>query len=109
MIEKVTHLNDLYDIYSQLLTDKQKRIFELYYHEDLSLGEIADEEDISRQAVYDTLKRVSNLIESYEKVLNIHKNKKHSYEILKNIGLAIEHRDLTKIKELVEVLKENMR
>ena len=47
----------LLDFYSELLTDKQKDIMELYYYEDLSLSEIADHEKITRQGVHDTIKR----------------------------------------------------
>ncbi|SET05836.1 YlxM family DNA-binding protein [Anaerobranca gottschalkii] len=109
MLEKITHLNDLFDIYSQLLTTKQKRIFELYYHEDLSLGEIAEEEEISRQAVYDTLKRVANLLEHYEEVLQIQRQKKENYELVRKIELALEKKDFNQIQQLLEILKENMR
>lgn len=109
MLEKITHLNELFDIYGQLLTTKQKRIFELYYHEDLSLGEIAEEEEISRQAVYDTLKRVAYLLENYERVLQIQKQKKENYEIIRKMELAIEKKDFNGIKGLLEILKENMR
>ena len=109
MIEKVTHLNELFDIYSQLLTEKQKRIFELYYHEDLSLGEIAEEEGISRQAVYDTLKRVSKQLEVYEKELRIQSQRRENYIIIKEIEKALKENELLKIQELINVLKENTR
>lgn len=109
MIEKVTHLNELFDIYSQLLTEKQRRIFELYYQEDLSLGEIAEEEGISRQAVYDTLKRVSKQIEVYENELRIQSQKRENYEIIKKLEKALMENEFTKIQELINVLKENTR
>lgn len=48
-------LSLLFDYYGELLTDKQRTCFELYYNQDYSLGEIAGEAGISRQAVYDTL------------------------------------------------------
>lgn len=109
MLEKVTHLNELFDIYSQLLTQKQRRIFELYYQEDLSLGEIAEEEGITRQAVYDTLKRVSKQLQDYEKELRIQSQKRDNYKIIVEIEKAIIENNLSKIQELINVLKENTR
>ncbi|WP_353892133.1 YlxM family DNA-binding protein [Proteinivorax hydrogeniformans] len=71
MLEKITHLNDLFDCYEPLLTKKQRELFKLYYHHDLSLGEIAKQVNISRQAVYDTLKRVTSLLDDYETKLGL--------------------------------------
>lgn len=47
----------LLDFYGDMLTDKQKDVIDLYYNQDLSLGEIADEVGISRQGVRDSIKR----------------------------------------------------
>lgn len=47
----------LYDYYGDLLTEKQRTCFDLYYNQDLSLGEIAEEAGISRQGVHDSLAR----------------------------------------------------
>jgi len=54
----------LYDFYGELLTDKQRNMIELYYHQDLSLSEIAENIGISRQGVRDSVKRAeAQLIE----------------------------------------------
>ena len=55
---KTTRINFLFDFYQSLLTDKQRIYMDLYYLEDHSLGEIADEYGISRQAVYDNVRRL---------------------------------------------------
>lgn len=47
----------LYDYYGDLLTKRRREIFEMRYYQDLSLGEIGEELNVSRQAVYDTLSR----------------------------------------------------
>ena len=47
----------LFDFYGELLTDRQKEFFDLYYNEDLSLSEIAENEGISRQGVRDVIVR----------------------------------------------------
>ena len=65
----------LYDIYSSLLTQKQKKIFEKYYYEDLSLSEISENEKISKSYVGKSLQNIINKLEMYEKNLKInHKN-----------------------------------
>lgn len=56
----------LFDYYGDLLTQKQKNCFDLYYNQDLSLGEIAQEEGISRQGVHDSLARAESLLRSVE-------------------------------------------
>ena len=56
----------LYDYYGDLLTQRQKLCFEMHYHQDLSLGEIAQELSISRQAVYDNLSRTEALLKNME-------------------------------------------
>lgn len=71
MLEKLACINMLYDFYGQLLTDRQKTFIELYYCQNLSLGEIAEEFNVTRQAVYDTLKRAEQLLIEYEEKLGL--------------------------------------
>lgn len=71
MFEKTTRMNFLIDIYESLLTEKQKSYVSLYYLEDLSLGEIAEEFEVSRQAVYDNIKRTEAVLENYETKLGV--------------------------------------
>jgi len=61
----------LYDFYGELLTDKQKEIYELFYQNDMSLSEIAGELEISRQAVRDQLKRTEKILLDYEDKLRL--------------------------------------
>lgn len=69
--DKQVRLHLLYDFYGQLLTDKQRSFFELYHHDDLSLGEIAEQHGVSRQAVYDILKRAERTLEDLEAKLEL--------------------------------------
>ena len=69
-IEKTNRMNALFEFYSTLLTEKQMNYMELYYADDFSLGEIAEEYEVSRQAVYDNIKRTSKILEDY--VTKIH-------------------------------------
>ena len=71
MLEKTTRMNYLYDFYYSLLTPKQQSYMSLYYLDDYSLGEIAEEYDISRQAVYDNIKRTEAMLEEYEEKLGL--------------------------------------
>ena len=61
-----TELILLYDYYGELLTPRQRQCFELRYHQDLSLGEIAQELNVSRQGVYDNLSRAETLLRNME-------------------------------------------
>lgn len=71
MLEKFNRMALLQDFYGRLLTPRQQRVFELYYDQNLSLGEIAEEYGISRQAVYDLLRRTEKSLESYEDRLGL--------------------------------------
>ncbi|TCT26800.1 hypothetical protein EDD68_101153 [Melghiribacillus thermohalophilus] len=72
MLEKTTRVNYLFDFYQKLLTPKQKSYMELYYLEDYSLGEISDAFRVSRQAVYDNIKRTEAMLEEYEEKLRLY-------------------------------------
>lgn len=64
-------IGNLYDFYGQLLTEKQREILDLYCIHDLSFGEIAEEIGISRQGVYDTIKRAGKTLDEYESKLEL--------------------------------------
>ena len=56
----------LYDFYGELLTDRQKEFFDLYYNEDLSLSEIAENAEMSRQGVRDVIVRAEAVMQEIE-------------------------------------------
>lgn len=56
----------LFDYYGELLTPRQRQCFDLRYNQDLSLGEIAQELNVSRQGVYDNLNRAETLLRNME-------------------------------------------
>ncbi len=68
-IEEIARQSLLYDFYGQLLTPRQRQIMELYVQENLSLGEIAEELEISRQGVHDALRNGQRSLEKYEEKL----------------------------------------
>ena len=63
---KNLHISALLDVYGEFLSEKQKRIAENYYYDDLSLSEIAENENITRQGVSDLIKRAEAQLLSYE-------------------------------------------
>ena len=71
-IEKTNRMNALFEFYAALLTDKQMNYIELYYADDYSLAEIAEEFGVSRQAVYDNIKRTEKILEGHEMKLHMY-------------------------------------
>ena len=80
----VFYLNDLFDIYGELLTDKQKDYFKDYYFNNMSYGEIADKYNISRNAIYKQLSSATDKLNELEDILKIYKNNKKIREIINN-------------------------
>ncbi len=73
-LEKKDYYNTLYGYYQVLLTNRQNEIFDLYYAKDYSLNEIAEELDVSRNAIWDSLKKVIEKLEEYESKLHLYHN-----------------------------------
>lgn len=93
----------LYDFYGILLTDKQKEYMELYYREDYSLSEIADLVHVSRQAIYDNIKRTEQLIENYEVKLQLHNKFMRRQQLLIELQ---EKTDLTENLEITRIIEQ---
>lgn len=70
-MDELLRLTLLYDFYGELLTQKQKQVYELYYQNDLSLSEIGVELSTSRQAVRDLLLRTEKILVGYEDKLHL--------------------------------------
>ncbi|HEK4308172.1 TPA: putative DNA-binding protein [Staphylococcus aureus] len=78
---KTLRMNYSFDFYQSLLTNKQRNYLELFYLEDYSLSEIADTFNVSRQAVYDNIRRTGDLVEDYEKKLELYQKFEQRREI----------------------------
>ncbi|MFV9831633.1 putative DNA-binding protein [Bacillus stercoris] len=107
-LEKTTRMNYLFDFYQSLLTSKQKSYMSLYYLDDFSLGEIAEEYEVSRQAVYDNIKRTEAMLEQYEEKLLLLKKfqeRKEMFNKLKEIASGSkEEEEITALIEALEKL-----
>lgn len=88
-IEKMVEIGLLFEQYKELLTDKQREMVSLYYEEDYSLGEISENLGVSRQGVYDTLKRSEKILREYENKLHLVAKLKEQEKFLKFIGEKI--------------------
>ena len=104
-MEKYFKMSYLIDIYSSLLTDKQLKVLEYYYNDDISLSEIASMLNISRQGVYDTLKRAEKIISEYDDKLNLLEKYEQNIELIDKLeGLCEDKESLSLIKEIRENL-----
>lgn len=81
-MEKRDYLIILYDLYGELLNDKQKQYFEEYYFNNLSLGEISENLNISRNAIHKVLQSVEEKLQFYEEKLKLYKKSKIIYDII---------------------------
>ncbi len=109
MIEHTIRINYLLDFYKVLLTEKQRFALEMYYQEDLSLVEIAQNIEVSRQAIYDLLKRGEALLEEYEKNLHLYKKYLKRLEKAEKLvstinDLAIKEDNKKKIEDMINDL-----
>lgn len=100
-LEEFIEIANLLDIYSKLLSEKQKGYLIEHFEKDLSLTEIADNHGVSRQAIHDNIKRGIKLLYSYEEKLNFYKKKK---EIIKDLINLKEEFKLEKLEKIIEDL-----
>ena len=85
-MDKNTKLVLLYDYYGELLTQKQKSYFEDYYFNNLSLSEISENDEVSRNAIHKQLKDVEDKLLNYERKLKILERNKKIEKLLLNIS-----------------------
>ncbi|GGC90588.1 UPF0122 protein [Thalassobacillus devorans] len=100
MLEKTTRINYLFDFYQTLLTPKQRNYMELYYLEDYSLGEISETFHVSRQAVYDNIRRTEAMLEEYEEKLNLYAKFQERQQLIEEL-----QGKLTDQKEVLDSLE----
>ena len=102
-LQKQQYYNYLYSFYQNLLTEKQQEIFEDYNYNDYSLSEIAENHEISRNAVHDTLKKVEKALEYYEEKLNLYSKSEELEKLLDNLSKHTNDEGLAIIKRIKEM------
>lgn len=97
----------LYDYYGELLSDHNRDIFEGYVLEDMSLGELADSLEISRQGVRDSVNRSKKALEQYEDKLRLAEKHRQAEEIIESLKKqATEASYETDNKEIMKLVEE---
>ncbi len=87
-IDEKIELMELYDLYQGLLTDKQRGYFEAAYYDDSSMSEIAEEFDVSRNAVHDQLKKTIAKLNDIENALHLRESNKELSELFDTLKQA---------------------
>ena len=113
-LDELIYLSMLYDFYGELLPDNKKQVFEDYVLNDLSLSEIAEHMNISRQGVHDIVKRCTQELKDYEEKLSLLKKFakiKDMLESIKDLCYKIsETGEINKLHEIAaladDILKE---
>ena len=85
-MEKFVYLNELYDLYGKLLTEKQQKYFEEYYFNNLSYGEMSLKYNVSRNAVYHQLQIIEKKLAFFEEKLNLYGKKQKINDIIELIN-----------------------
>ena len=99
-IEQIIKVSQLYDFYSELLSQKQKQYLNDYFFNDLSLTEISENYEISKQAVSNNIKRTIIELEQFEEKLNLIKLNNERLFLLNEI------RKLTDNEEILDYIEQ---
>ena len=98
-MDKLIYLNNLFDLYGELLTEKQQMYFKEYYFNNLSYGEISEKYQVSRNAVFHQLKLIEDKLYFYEEKLKLYSKK----EIINSILVKIDDEKIQKeLKSIIE-------
>lgn len=106
MIEKTIRVTALYDFYHTLLTPKQRDAMELHFMDDLSLVEIAEELEVSKQAVSDNIKRTIKMLEDYENKLRLYEKMQKRSTIIDEIREVSNDSSLMELLDNLEKIDE---
>lgn len=91
-MEDSIYLNDLYDYYGELLTEKQQNYFEDYYQNNLTLSEIAENNQISRNAIHKQLKETVDKLNTYEEKLQLYQKQKQIKKLIQELDQEIQNK-----------------
>ncbi len=100
-LDEFLEVSTLLDYYKNLLSDRQREYLINHFEEDLSLSEIAKNNDVSRQAVYDNIKRGIKLLKDYEEKLGFYEREKQVYQELLELKKDFK---IEKLNDIIEKL-----
>ena len=104
-MDKLGRIALLFDIYGSLLTEKQRTLLDMFYNEDLSLGEIAEINQTSRQAVFDNIKRSEKTLEHYEGNLGLLARNCNENVLLEKLRQGYLNKDWQAVKNVIDLLQ----
>lgn len=111
-LEKTVRMNILFSFYRNLLTDKQAQYMADYYEEDYTLAEIAENNNVSRQAIYDSIRRTEESLLDYEEKLQLVEEFEARKKILRKIRAHLKENyetDQKLINLLNEIIQDTIR
>lgn len=100
--EKKAWMGQLFDLYGDLLTEKQIAYFKLYYFEDYSLQEVAEVFEVSRNAVFDHIKKAEDHLLEYEKTLKLYEKREKRKSILSQLEHGYDSKLIDELRKLDE-------
>ena len=114
-MKKLVEVGILFDYYGSLLSERQRSMVDKYYNEDLSLNEIGDLYDVSKQAVSENIKRAERRLYSFENKLHLKKRSERTTEFLEFIKEELKNSKSfeaagkeTLLKKIDDFIKEDM-
>ena len=111
-MEKIIERNLLFDFYGELLTERQRNIYQDAVYGDLSLSELADDYGISRQGVHDLLKRCDKTLEEYEGkrhlIERFEKIKQYSESLVNEVEKSQNSELINTTKDYIDKIKEQL-
>jgi predicted DNA-binding protein YlxM (UPF0122 family) len=105
-MESIVKQSLLYDFYGELLTEHQRTIYEDVVFNDMSLGEIAEEQGISRQGVHDLIKRCDKILGGYEEKLHLVSKFQQTRAMVEEIQKLTKRFRETKDEELIRQIEK---
>jgi len=109
-MDELLKLTLLYDFYGELLTEKQKQVYEFHYQNDMSFSEIGAELSTSRQAVRDLLKRTEKILFGYEEKLHLVERFAQQQKAIRKMKVILDeikiHDDNPQVESAILAMKE---
>ena len=106
-MDKIYEQTMLFDFYGELLTEHQRSIYEDAVYNDLSLGEIAEQQGISRQGVHDLIRRCDRILQGYEEKLHLVERFGRARKTVEEIQrLTLEAEESGNMQEQVRAIRE---